>query len=617
MRISLRLLAALLLGAPSFAAVVSAPVGTPAGFTAGASASIGAAIGSQFESAAAGISLRSAALTLSSLDALRASAPTISDPRQKLAAVAVLGALTLPSAALPQRLAEIGVPKAAADRVVKIAQKLDAAAAKDPAVAAQVAAGRKADQALIDSVAAHPEKVLPADLLSTFHAFMDWGRAAAGLPSTPDAPAVGADTPDRGRTGSEPVVPVDPKTRPQVAFGAASLPALAMPTIGDDISALWTTAHDQSKSAIIAMYNFDDMDMAKSIVAAAKKGQKQIIVGDYSNWFPARMQEAIDLAKKTGKPLPSSTPAMQYIVANLGPNLELYILKGLGSIGINHNKFTVFTAPDGSELLQGGSFNYTKTSQLNHWENVVFSNDADRLAYYKSYHAWLVRRARKYSPTLQPQDPVMDPKDPIPLDPSRAISFHGVPFPKVSGSPNGGTEDWLVKAESLVSKTLDILMFSPFPTPKMAAAIEALLAKKIPVRLIADHSQVTQAGAVLIPLMDKGLQLKTIEGPDVVLNHQPWSQSSKMHEKVMLFDGGTPGAMAKMGDSLNISNNALMHNFENTEFWQGFHAAYMQTHFDFLWGLAEAPAADLVAKLRAEWEKRQQTASAGDEPAGA
>ncbi|MDE2143484.1 MAG: hypothetical protein KGJ84_13845, partial [Elusimicrobia bacterium] len=237
----------------------------------------------------------------------------------------------------------------------------------------------------------------------------------------------------------------------------------------------------------------------------------------------------------------------------------------------------------------------------NHWENVVFTDDADRLAFYKTYHAWILRRSRPYSPRLLPQDPVMDPKDPIPQDASRALRFNGVPFPKASGSPNGGTEDWLVKAETLVRKSLDILMFSPFPSPRMAAAITDLLAKKIPVRLIADKGQVSMAGKILEPLLGKGLQLKIIEGPDVVIHHLPWSRSSKMHEKVMIFDGGTDGALAKMGDSLNISMNALNHNFENTGFWQGYHAAFIQKHFDSLWELATKADRALIAKLAAEF----------------
>lgn len=607
MRIFSRALAALLLlSGPASAAFVAGPAEVPAGMSASGAAAAGAAVGAQMQSAAMGISLRSDALTLSTLAQLRGQAPTIADPHQKLAAIAVLGALSLPTAALPQRLASAGVPPAAAARIVKIAEKLDAASKKDAAVAAQVEAGRKADREMIARAAEHPEQVLPADLVPTFRALLAMGQAAAeavgSAPAAPSAPAVDSSKPAGDRNGSEPVTPVAPANRPQVAFGAAKLPVLAQPTLGDDIASLWTSAHAQSKSAIVAMYNFDDMDIAKSIVEASKRGEKQVIVGDYSNWFPERMDSNIEAAKK-GRPMPAQTEAMKYVIANLNPNLELYILKGLGSIGINHNKFTVFTGPDGKELLQSGSFNYTKTSQLNHWENVVFSDDADRLAFFKGYHAWLIRRARKYSPDLPPAEPVLDPSDPIPQDASRALVFHGVPFPKASGSPNGGTEDWLVKAEEAVQKTLDILMFSPFPTPKMAAAIEGLLAKGIKVRLVADRGQVAQAGSVLIPLMDKGLQLRVIVGPDVVIHHQPYTEHSKQHEKVMVFDGGSPDALAKLGDSLNISNNALQHNFENTQFWQGFHAAYMQTHFDFVWGLASEPTAELMAKLKAEHDK--------------
>lgn len=609
MRILARLLAVPLLCAPSFAAVVSAPVSGPAGMSAAGSAAVGAVIGAQVQAAAAGISLRSADLTLASIAQLRGEAPTISDPHQKLAALAVLGALTRPAASLAESLKATGMPPAAAARIVKIAEKLEAAAKKDPAAAAKIEAGRKADREMIARAAERPETVLPADLVPTFRALLAWGQASADAAPEPAAPAVDASKPAGDRNGTEPVTPVASADRPQVKFGAADLPVLAQPTLGDDIASLWTSAHAQSESAIIAMYNFDDMDIAKSIVEASKKGRKQVIVGDYSNWFPERMPSNVDAAKN-GKPMPTQTEAMKYLIANLNPNIELYILKGLGSIGINHNKFTVFAGAGGKELLQSGSFNYTKTSQLNHWENVVFSDDADRLAFFKSYHAWLVRRARKYSPDLEPAEPAMDQADPIPQDRSRALVFHGVPFPKASGSPNGGTEDWLVKAEELATKTLDILMFSPFPTPKMAAAIEALLGKGIPVRMIADRGQVAQAGSALIPLMNQGMRLRVIVGPDVVLHHQPYTEHSKQHEKVMVFDGGLPDALAKLGDSLNISRNALEHNFENAQFWQGFHAAYMQTHFDFVWSLAAEPTAELIAKLKAEYEKHQQAVAA-------
>lgn len=605
MRKSLGALFVLALAArTALAAFVAGPAALP---PSAITAAFGAAVGAQVAQTTNGISLRSAALTLSSLDSIRSAYPAITNPDRKAAATAVLAVLAAPAAEVPARLAATDIPAAAAQRISKAVAKLDAAAKKDPAFAAKVEAGRKANAALVRQAVEHPENVLPADLVATFRAFMDWGRAEADAIPSPSVPAapVRAGPSGSGSTWAEAAAKAiaDPTSRPRVSFGAASFPVLAMPTIGDDVFKLWTAAHDQSKSAIIAMYNFDDMDMAQSIVAAAKRGEKQVIVGDYSNWFPERMQENIDLARKTGKPLPSQSPAMKLIVANLGPNLELRILKGLGSFGINHNKFTVFTGAGGKEFLEAGSFNYSMNSQNKHWENVVFTDDADRIAFYKAYHAWIYRRARPYSPKLQPLEPTFDPEDPIPTDSSRSIVYHGVPFPKVTGSPNGGTEDWLVKAETLVQKTLDILMFSPFPTPKMAAAIESLLAKGIPVRMLADQSQAGHAGKILEPLLDKGMVLKTIVGPDVILHQQPWGHGSFMHEKVMLFDGRTADALAKMGDSLNISLNALEHNFENQEFWQGFHAAYMQAHFDYLWELATAADKAVLDKFVAEAAK--------------
>ena len=566
--------------------------------SAAATAGLGAAIGARVLPSADAVSLRGAVPTLVSLDQFRLSSPVIADPGQKAAAAAVVAA---PSVA----------PAAEAE--------------KDPAVAADIEDGRlvKAVLRLWDSE--HPERVLPENLVPTFQEFLRNDKAdanAAPVSAEPVVAAASARTvpasglaPSAPPTGPAPnaekdwsqVDPkdlLDPAKRPKIAFGSASLPAVAQPTLGDDISGLWLSAHAQSRSALIAMYNFDDLAMAQAIVAAAKNGQKQVIVGDYSNWFPFRMPAAIAESEKNHTPLPEPTDAMKLIAANLGPNLELHILKGLTSIGINHNKFTVFTAPDGKELLQGGSFNYTATSQDSHWENVVYTNDADRLSFYKNYHAWILRRSRPYSPDLPLQDPTFDPNDPIPQDLSRALVFHGTAFPKASGSPNGGTEDWLVLAESLVRKSLDILMFSPFPTPKMAAAITDLLDKGIPVRLIADRGQVAFAGGVLWPLMEKGLKLKVIVGPDVVLNHKEYGEHSKMHEKVMIFDGGTPDALAKMGDSLNISNNALAHNFENTGFWQGFAAAFIHAHFNALWDLASDPTAELLAKLKEEYDRK-------------
>jgi hypothetical protein len=80
----------------------------------------------------------------------------------------------------------------------------------------------------------------------------------------------------------------------------------------------------------------------------------------------------------------------------------------------------------------------------------------------------------------------------------------------------------------------------------------------------------------------------------------------------MIFDGAAADALAKLGDSLNISQNALNDNFENTQFWQAFHAAYMQAHFNYVWTLASEPTQDLLAKLRDEYQRH--VASDGGDP---
>jgi hypothetical protein len=384
-----------------------------------------------------------------------------------------------------------------------------------------------------------------------------------------------------------------------------------MPSMGDIISDLWVKAHQTGPVTIQANYNFDDMDIANEIVAQAKAGHKQVLVGDYSNWFPERLSQTNHGGKHQ-----EQTEAMKLILANLGPNLELHILKGLGSIGINHNKFTIFYGPNGEKLLQSGSFNYTKTSQLYHWENVVFTDDAERIAYFEKYFQWLTRRARPYSPDLMPEDPKFDANDPIPTPPaSNQIVFHGVPFPKASFSPNGGTEGWLVKMEQLVQRTLDILMFSPFPTQSMSQAALGLIGKGKPVRMIADEGQLANATPMLA-LVEGGLQLKAIHGPDVEVEHKPFNEHSKQHEKVMIADGRTqpgqqPDGIVKMADSLNISNNALMHNFENTQFWVGWFVEFMQAHFDTLWALAHP----VEQKTIDHWREKLAAQAAGkDQP---
>ncbi|MDE2510161.1 MAG: hypothetical protein KGL74_03470, partial [Elusimicrobia bacterium] len=89
-----RLLAALTLAAsPSLGAVVA---GVPALPASAVTAAFGAAVGARVLQTAGALSLRSPALALGSVEQLRAAIPAITDPQRRAAAVAVLGALTLP-----------------------------------------------------------------------------------------------------------------------------------------------------------------------------------------------------------------------------------------------------------------------------------------------------------------------------------------------------------------------------------------------------------------------------------------------------------------------------------------------------------------------------------------
>ncbi len=570
------LVLALTIVLPSAAQDVAAP-------SAQARTAFGPAFAAQVAQLAGSFALERPADLASSLSSLGAAFSKSPTAARKL--VLVMAAQDPAAAAAKLRATDL--PAGVSARLVKIARAVSRRQGRDPALDAAVARARRAQ---LTPLGASTRNAAKLDAL-----LRQAGEAWRKRPRRPQRPAP---APNEG--SSSPSGPS--QQRPTVDYGHVSLPSIAMPTLGDNIASLWTQAHEVGPAIRQSQYNFVDMDIAQSIVEKSRQGFKQVIVGDYSNWFPNRMEQG-----DHGDRYKQRTQAMQYVLDNMNSNIELYILKGLTDIGINHNKFTLFSG-DSGELLQGGSFNYSKASQNNHWENVVFNRDADRLAYFNAYHAWLVRRARPFSEDLQPEDPVLDPSDPIPQPPSSSdVVFHGVRFPKVSFSPDGGTEGWLVKAESLVQQTLDILMFAPYPTPAMRQQIESLLQQGLAVRLIASADQLTHALPLLTPLMDAGMQVKSLQGPDVVLHHQRPTDFSKMHEKVMIFDGRMEDGLVKGGDSLNISENALHHNFENVQFWTGLPVSFFQAHFDWLWTLAKEIDAATLSQARAE-------AATGGEP---
>ena len=62
--------------------------------------------------------------------------------------------------------------------------------------------------------------------------------------------------------------------------------------------------------------------------------------------------------------------------------MDVTVLGSPSKYGINHHKFAVF---DG-KMAEFGSYNWTYTSEMSHYENVLFSADADRVKAYQD--AW-------------------------------------------------------------------------------------------------------------------------------------------------------------------------------------------------------------------------------------
>jgi hypothetical protein len=133
----------------------------------------------------------------------------------------------------------------------------------------------------------------------------------------------------------------------------------------------------------------------------------------------------------------------------------------------------------------------------------------------------------------------------------------------------------------------------------MVEAIEAKMAQKVASDMIADASQVEDATPI-VGLLDHGMPIKDIHGPDMELHNAPYSHGSFQHEKDMLFDADMVDGLVKMADSLNISGNAFNHNFENIQLWNGFYAKFLAAHYRYMWNLAHTLPPDLIAKLRAK-----------------
>ncbi|MCX5795192.1 MAG: phospholipase D-like domain-containing protein [Elusimicrobia bacterium] len=162
--------------------------------------------------------------------------------------------------------------------------------------------------------------------------------------------------------------------RRAIPFNGETLPSVALrPNI--PVEAELIKAIDATKdNIIIAVYEFKSAGLLDAVRRARARGVDIKIVLDFRNVFPSPAKPGQYQAKRSPE-----------ITALLREKFDLTVLRGLGEYGINHNKFAVF---DG-KLAEFGSYNWSRFSENNHYENLVFTDEADRIADLTAYWKYL------------------------------------------------------------------------------------------------------------------------------------------------------------------------------------------------------------------------------------
>lgn len=293
---------------------------------------------------------------------------------------------------------------------------------------------------------------------------------------------------------------------------------------GSDLSAVLVGEINGARKSIqAALYELDLPNVSQALLAAFRRGVNVQIVMDYGTTFPGQ-----------GK---TRDQALQDLI---DAGVAIRVLKGFGSYGIMHNKFAVY---DGN-LLETGSYNWTQSSNVNDYNNVIARTDAGLIASFQNYWEWMWDAA---TPVADAQNGVAPPSVTTPpAATGSGPSFKGRSFPSCTFSPNGGTTDQLVSLISLSQKTIDIAMFA-FTSKPVAQALVQAAHRGVEVRFLQDRSEAPYSQDKT--LLGAGIPVRILSGI---------SGKGVMHDKVGIFDG----EMVETG-SFNYSGNAQANNFEN------------------------------------------------------
>ena len=363
------------------------------------------------------------------------------------------------------------------------------------------------------------------------------------------------------------------------------------------------------KSLRLALYEFNLDGVMEALRRAKERGVKIELVIDYSHVYTTGKDHTGNLRK----------PSAQ-ILALINEGFDILTLKNK-SKGIQHNKYAIIDAEDGG-IVVFGSYNWAKTAEQDHFENIIINDERDRIEAYSAYFEYqralaspmdqpklaeVLTRSPAEDELFQPEgtgydvedevlqrnmeleedeeEPLIEPESagfgllarapdvpPSPSSPSPSIDFNEESFSRTYFSPQGGIQEAWIRAIKAAKVSIDIAQFGFYSkaiAESLVASREAIkkINPNVKIRLLLDMGTTYRAKIDGVPviqwLMERGFNessLKLSPGP----NKKGDPMFQKQHNKFMIIDG-----QLLLDGSFNLSNPAENFNFENENVFKG------------------------------------------------
>lgn len=389
-----------------------------------------------------------------------------------------------------------------------------------------------------------------------------------------------------------------------IKFGRLKVKRVMFPNIpkgqGDDIEKVLVALNGASQHTRRMVYELGLPEYADSIIKNAAGGAREQTLLDYSNTYPSKgdRKEPLDLLVHDS--LSNS-------------NNEVRIIQGDGGT-IQHAKYNIYVLKDAIDgavriIAQGGTFNFTKTSQDNHWETVVVVEDLVTIALLIADFEWAWQMGRKFKEGMKPKNPVF--KEPTPRATQEQMQrlLHTTPFPNASFSPRGDTLDWRIKMVLNTVEEFWIEMFGVYTPAPLKKVLLDFLKKKLYLRILADYGQSHNPAslAVLTELAENGADVRLVSGPNEPDPTKSHNMHEKDHNKIMMADPNSSGGLITLG-STNDSRRAYgsdmtekgqkrLGNFETSLYLPVDYLVPVREVHNEIWKIGRKPDFDQLKKL--------------------